>query len=138
MHDIFQKLLLILQNEKIISPVVTEVVLMEVVLEGNGTDLVVRIISVVEDSSLTIENVSFVVGNGVALLVGGDEEGICEDVPGNIMVFVVCDGLTIFVAFAVYDGITAFVAFAVYDGITAFVALIVADINDEETTEDAA
>ena len=123
---------------------------MEVVLEGNGTDLVGRIISVVEDSSLTIENVSFVVGNGVALLVGGDEEGICEDVPGNIMVFVVCDGLTIFVAFAVYDGITAFVAFAVYDGITAFVAfavydgitafvaLIVADINDEETTEDAA
>ena len=111
---------------------------MEVVLEGNGTDLVVRIISVVEDSSLTIENVSFVVGNGVALLVGGDEEGICEDVTGNIMVFVVCDGLTIFVAFAVYDGITAFVAFAVYDGITAFVAFIVADIKDEETTEDAA
>ena len=130
------------------SPVVTEVVLMEVVLEGNGTDLVGRIISVVEGSSLTVENVSF--GNGAAVMVGGDEEGICEDVTGNFMVFVVCDGLTIFVAFAVYDGVTAFVAFAVYDGITdfvafavydgitAFVALIVADIKDEETTGEAA
>ena len=123
---------------------------MEVVLAGNGTDLVGRIISVVEDSSLTVENVSFEVGNGVAVLVGGDKEGICEDVTGNFMVFVVCDGLTIFVAFTVYDGVTAFVAFAVYDGITdfvafavydgitAFVALIVADIKDEETTGDAA
>ena len=100
-----------------------EVVLMEVVLVGNGTDLVGCIISVVEDSSLTVENASFLVGNGVALLAGNAEEDICESVAGNIMVFVICDGLTTFVVFVVCNGITA------------FVALIVTD-TDEETTKD--
>ena len=96
---------------------------MESVLVGNGTDLVGCIISVVEDSSFTVENASFLVGNGVAIVVG-DEEDIC-DVADNIMVFFVCDGLTTFVAFGVCDGITA------------FATSVVTDIKDEETTKDA-
>ena len=96
---------------------------MESVLVGNGTDLVGCIISVVEDSSFTVESVSFLVGNGVAIVVGDDED-IC-DVADNIMVFFVCDGLTTFVAFVVCDGITA------------FATSVVTDIKDEETTKDA-
>ena len=98
---------------------------MESVLVGNGTDLVGCIISVVEDSSFTVENASFLVGNGVAIVVGDDEEDICDGVVDNIVVFVVCNGLTTFVAFVVCDGITAFA--------TSFVT----DIKDEETTKDA-
>lgn len=98
---------------------------MESVLVGNGTDLVGCIISVVEDSSFTVENASFFVGNGVAIVVGDDEEDVCDGVVDNIVVFVVCNGLTTFVAFVVCDGITAFA--------TSFVT----DIKDEETTKDA-
>ena len=98
---------------------------MESVLVGNGTDLVGCIISVVEDSSFTVENASFFVGNGVAIVVCDDEEDVCDGVVDNIVVFVVCNGLTTFVAFVVCDGITAFP--------TSFVT----DIKDEETTKDA-